>query len=399
MNYLEKSMTCLILAAIVVMSLSQTASSQTVSTLISSLPASDALEVDKAGNVYATDYLGTSTNFFAPNGTTVDRITPTGIATVFGTGLTAPAGPALDDSGNIYVPSLFGGTISKFTPSGTKTILVSSISFPSDIHFGADRNLYVCDFTGNKVNRVTLEGAVSQFAVGAPFNGLSGITQDDDGNFYTSNFNDGVIGKITPTGVVSTFANVPVTSPYAVGYLIYSGGFLYATSTSANRIYKISLTGSVSVFAGTGASGGLDGNAAFAEFNLPVGIIASASGDTLYVGEPFSKRIRRITGINQTSSASRQSTKRETGFLLEPNYPNPFNPQTTIRFELGDAQGVSLKVYSLIGNEVATLISNQRLAAGSYQVSFVATNLASGVYLYRLQVGGFSQTRRMMLIK
>lgn len=83
---------------------------------------------------------------------------------------------------------------------------------------------------------------------------------------------------------------------------------------------------------------------------------------------------------------------------LAQNYPNPFNPTTTISYEIPNAGFVSLKVYSLIGQEVATLVSGE-MSAGKHQVAFDASVLSSGVYLYRLQAGGVVQTRQMVLVK
>lgn len=85
-------------------------------------------------------------------------------------------------------------------------------------------------------------------------------------------------------------------------------------------------------------------------------------------------------------------------FRLSQNYPNPFNPATNISFNLPEAGEVSLKVYNLLGQEVASLI-NGRMNAGFQQVSFDASNLASGTYIYRLVAGTNVQTRKMMLIK
>ncbi|GIV58477.1 MAG: hypothetical protein KatS3mg042_1390 [Rhodothermaceae bacterium] len=86
-------------------------------------------------------------------------------------------------------------------------------------------------------------------------------------------------------------------------------------------------------------------------------------------------------------------------FTLEQNYPNPFNPSTTIRFALTKPEAVRLKVFDLLGREVATLIDGQMLPAGTHAVDFRATNLASGQYLYRLEAGSFVQTRKMTLLK
>lgn len=83
---------------------------------------------------------------------------------------------------------------------------------------------------------------------------------------------------------------------------------------------------------------------------------------------------------------------------LEQNFPNPFNPSTTIRFQLPESRDVLLQVIDLLGREVATL-ANGRMVAGSYSVRWDAGGLASGVYLYRLQAGAFVATRKLMLVR
>ena len=85
-------------------------------------------------------------------------------------------------------------------------------------------------------------------------------------------------------------------------------------------------------------------------------------------------------------------------FILEQNYPNPFNPSTVIRYQLPVAGNVIFKVYDVLGNEVASLV-NENKSAGNYEVDFNAKNLSSGVYFYKLQVGSFSQTMKMILLK
>ena len=85
-------------------------------------------------------------------------------------------------------------------------------------------------------------------------------------------------------------------------------------------------------------------------------------------------------------------------FALEQNYPNPFNPLTKLSFVIGHSSLVSLKVYDVLGREVATLV-NEAKPAGKYEVTFDATNLASGVYFYKLKAGSYSATKRMLLIK
>ncbi len=85
-------------------------------------------------------------------------------------------------------------------------------------------------------------------------------------------------------------------------------------------------------------------------------------------------------------------------FSLSQNYPNPFNPSTTIRFTVSKAEFVSLKVYNIIGQEITTLVSEQK-QPGEYQIQFNASNLASGVYIYRLKAGNFTATKKLVLMK
>ncbi len=85
-------------------------------------------------------------------------------------------------------------------------------------------------------------------------------------------------------------------------------------------------------------------------------------------------------------------------FSLSQNYPNPFNPSTNIQYTLPEASLVELTVYDMMGREVAELEKGMK-SAGTYAVNFDASNLASGIYIYRLKAGGFVQTKRMLLIK
>jgi hypothetical protein len=85
-------------------------------------------------------------------------------------------------------------------------------------------------------------------------------------------------------------------------------------------------------------------------------------------------------------------------FALEQNFPNPFNPSTTIRYALPEAAQVRLEVYTVAGQRVAVLASGEQ-RAGWHTVAFDGSSLASGVYIYRLEAGGFVQTRKLMLIK
>ncbi len=87
-----------------------------------------------------------------------------------------------------------------------------------------------------------------------------------------------------------------------------------------------------------------------------------------------------------------------THFELYQNYPNPFNPTTTIRYDLPTASHVVMKVFNILGQEVAVLI-NEEKPAGKHQVDFNSTKLASGVYFYKLVAGEFVSVKKFLLLK
>jgi hypothetical protein len=85
-------------------------------------------------------------------------------------------------------------------------------------------------------------------------------------------------------------------------------------------------------------------------------------------------------------------------FSLSQNYPNPFNPGTTINYQLPLTSKVTLKIYDILGSEVAKLV-NQEQSAGTYNIDFNASHLSSGVYFYQLKTGNYLQTKKMILLK
>ena len=93
-------------------------------------------------------------------------------------------------------------------------------------------------------------------------------------------------------------------------------------------------------------------------------------------------------------------------FKLEQNFPNPFNPTTTIQYQIPaspksspkERTSVTLRIYDILGSEVATLVNDEQ-EAGYYEVSWNASNFASGMYVYRLQAGDYISSKKMMMIK
>ncbi|TAL72262.1 MAG: T9SS type A sorting domain-containing protein, partial [Bacteroidetes bacterium] len=113
-----------------------------------------------------------------------------------------------------------------------------------------------------------------------------------------------------------------------------------------------------------------------------------------------------ITGTNQVDvvlqpigiTEVRENGAEVENFELGQNYPNPFNPSTTISYTIPENSYVTMKIYNILGNEVATII-NENQTAGSYKLKFTASNLSSGVYFYKIQAGSFSDMKKFVLLK
>ncbi|MGV8017037.1 MAG: T9SS type A sorting domain-containing protein [Ignavibacteria bacterium] len=109
--------------------------------------------------------------------------------------------------------------------------------------------------------------------------------------------------------------------------------------------------------------------------------------------------IKKIFGIGKSTSSNTQNNLIPTSFELHQNYPNPFNPTTKIAFDLPKDAKVKLVIYDILGREIKTLIHNEFRTAGKYITEFNGSNLASGVYFYRLQTNDYVSVKKMVLIK
>ena len=112
----------------------------------------------------------------------------------------------------------------------------------------------------------------------------------------------------------------------------------------------------------------------------------------------FNVRHNGVYGDNNLVSVNNLNTEIPTGFTLKQNYPNPFNPTTNLGFGISELGFVTLKIYNVLGNEVATLV-NENLSPGSYQLQWNGEGFSSGVYFYELRSGNFAETKRMLLLK
>ncbi len=232
-------------------------------------------------------------------------------------------------------------------------------------------------------------------------NGYGVFRSTNDGNSWTDVNN----------GLTSTIAYRMTQSGSYIYVGTYAGG-IFRTSDygdnwepaglSGSTIYALQTIGA-NIFAGTSNSGvylSTDNGNNWADINeglFNLGILSLAADDIyLYTGTTGTGVFRRE--IDNILSVQNISGKIPSGFSLEQNYPNPFNPSTVIGYQLPVNGNVTLKVYDILGNEVAVLV-DEELPAGSYEVEFAARELSSGMYFYKLQAGNFVETKKMILMR
>ncbi|HSW55496.1 MAG TPA: T9SS type A sorting domain-containing protein [Ignavibacteriaceae bacterium] len=196
-----------------------------------------------------------------------------------------------------------------------------------------------------------------------------------------------VTGTIIPVELSSFSAAVNgnnVTLNWSTATETNNSGFYIERSVISNEVRNL-FWESISFVNGTGTTTETQ-SYSFVDNNL-------SSGTYLY-------RLKQIDfdGTVEYTNTIDVEINAPTIFSLEQNYPNPFNPLTVISYQLPVGGNAIIKVYDILGNEVATLVNEQK-PAGSYNITFDASTLPSGIYMYQLQAGSFSQSKKMILIK
>ena len=200
------------------------------------------------------------------------------------------------------------------------------------------------------------------------------------------------IDSINPTSTSVVRMRNPVMGPYS-GTVTYTTNI--SPSPSPGSLTPSFSPGNVRNFTGVSDSVLINTTSTA---NVPLGIYTVAvtgteSGGPRVHTRSFQIRVGNFTGIQNTNSEV------PSVYSLEQNYPNPFNPVTNIKFGLPKNSQVTLKIFDLLGREVAVLVNNQNLASGNYTFDFNAANIPSGIYFYRLSAGDFSDVKKMTLIK
>ena len=205
----------------------------------------------------------------------------------------------------------------------------------------------------------------------------------------------GITGTVTGNSGASN-SRVNNASAAAVSAAAVPGSIVYATDQSGDVLgYGITdATGSYSISGLAPGSYSVTADAVGLSTSTTQSVSTSYDSNGNPVVGSVSFAMSAVTSVQQQP----QSNAIPKSFVLSQNYPNPFNPSTTIAFSIPQGSKVSLKVYNILGQEVANLVDDYR-QAGAYSVQFNASKLASGVYFYRLQANDFAQTKKLLLLK
>jgi sugar lactone lactonase YvrE len=362
-----KNMTAIMLAVCVGLASLHAQTVTTITTNASKID--DDIIFDAAGNLFGSNYIGSK----------VYKRTPDGVESVFASGFGSPNGLAFNDDGTLIMADNTGNKLYKIFPDGSKEVFVAPLQGPSGVirQKNSDTLIVTSYSATNQIWKVAPDGSVSTFLTHPEFNGPVGLCYDDSMNLYIANFSDRKIFKMTPGGQVTFFTQPPLGQ--FIGFLAYAKGSLYATAMEAHKIYKIDLEGNYAVWMGS-TVGTLDGDAAVARFNRPNGIRPSSTGDTLYVSDFGSKRVRMITNLGGTSAIGE----------LVPGWkvavsPNPLANTAQITVELPDATDLSIGLYDDQGRLVQSVLENERLAGGAHQYALARRGLPKGIYFLYFQ--------------
>ena len=379
--------------------------------------------VDQSGNIYVTgrawQYTATYdfvTVKYAPDGTQLwlDTFDQTG-------GFHTPTSMELDQSNNLFITGggLSGGLITVMYNSNGERQWVKEESGSAGQSIRADGN-----------GGIFITGSFYDFNTGTS-NDIMLLKYDLSGNlvwqkFY--DFGDSEYGRLVN---LDSQSNIFITGFGAEPGGFFPGWLTAKFDSSGNLLWynrfklnpswqeypyfaltgpqdEIYVTGNVGVSSGGTTYHGLetvrynsDGSSPWiAEVNQYAGIgkgLALGSDLSLYAVGMFYYSVIKYSQSNPTG-VEEISSEIPVKFNLEQNYPNPFNPTTTISFSIPSSAFTSLKIYDLLGNEVATLV-NEEKPIGSYEVNFNASTPSSGVYLYRLTAGSFTEMKKMILLK
>jgi hypothetical protein len=237
---------------------------------------------------------------------------------------------------------------------------------------GADTVYFRVDMNGahERYHNTLITGLQSVWIGGAalPLQWPSNWTFPDTASILIKMYDDGTHSDSTAgDGIYSNMLVFPIGTP---GFVEFKYGAVFNGVDTLN-----------------GGASYLDNEAGFSQNH---GLTLNLAGGTVYRNNSFGDQITAVVQ-QQTSEIPKQYT-------LSQNYPNPFNPSTKINYSIPKSSVVTLKIYNILGQEVATLVNGYQ-NTGKYIATFNASQLASGIYFYRLQSGNVSLTKKMILMK
>lgn len=312
------------------------------------------------------------------------QIKSTGDTTYFYTGLTRTLGMVIVDS-ILYVAD-YSGVVGFNLISDEKlfTIPISYRNVLNDITADTSGYLYVTDSGNGNIYRVR----ISDHSYSSIVSGIywpNGILYDafQDRILFCAFGNNVPIRSIhRNTLEVTTIVSTNLTD--LDGLTIDNEGNIYISSWGSNSIYKYDNSfNNLPEIVSSGHNG-------------PADIFFNALNNTLVVPNFNSNSVDFLQIISHTENGNRNSVVQ--GFRLYQNYPNPFNLSTMISYLISEKSLVTLRIYDILGNEIATLV-NQEKPVGRYEVEFNPSNLSSGLYFYRLQDEEYIEVKVMVLIK
>ena len=240
-----------------------TASAQNVTTLTPTpFNATGGLSVDAEGNIFVANM---GTRFHDGQGKEIYRVTPEGEVSLFATGFLMATANTFGSQGNLYQASYDLHRVDKISPDGVVTAFTdtnSGIDNPSGLAFDSQGNLYVANCNIHTIRKITPGGVSTEFVADNPLvNCPTGLAFDDQGNLFVTQYRTSLILKVTPAGTVSTFADtVEWTGPGGGNeFIIFAHERMYIAGWTSHRVFELSLTGELTVLAGNGEQGRVDG--------------------------------------------------------------------------------------------------------------------------------------------
>lgn len=254
-----------------------------VESLKSNLPCgTGGVSVNDHGEIFVADF-GAILSDAETMGTKVLKLGVDGRVTVFATGLKGASGNEFDSNGNLFQSNIRGNSISRINETGEVCEFASEgILAPVGIVIDENDDLLIANCNGNSIQKVSADGRSTQYAESPLFDGPNGLTLDEQGILYVANFENGDVLRVDREGAVIRLATIPGNNN---GHITYLDGELLVVGRSAHQVFRVTLDGTVSVFAGSGNKGKKDGPLLSAEFCFPNDIAVSHDRSCFYVND------------------------------------------------------------------------------------------------------------------